>query len=61
MSKIYPARMTAEIEWDFVVFLIGMCFNHFWKMWKLRPGFFAMPRMLGELAKHPELGLLRAR
>jgi len=61
MSTIYLARMTAEIDGDFVVFLIGMRINHFWKIWKWFPIIFAMPRMLTELAKHPELGLLHAR
>jgi hypothetical protein len=61
MAKIIPARMTANIEGDFVVFLIGMRVNRWWKFWKWGPVAAAMPRMLIELGRHPELGLLHAR
>ncbi|QYI99503.1 DUF4188 domain-containing protein [Thalassovita mediterranea] len=60
MARI-DQRMTAELEGDFVVFLIGMRVNKAWKVWKWWPPFMAMPRMLAELEKHPELGLLHAR
>ena len=53
--------MTAEIDGDFVVFLIGMRVNKPWKLHKWLPVFFAMPRMLKELKRHPEAGLLTAR
>jgi Monooxygenase af470-like len=52
--------VTAEIEGDFVVFLIGMRVNAFWKAWKWLPVFLAMPRMLRELEKSPESGFLGA-
>ena len=48
----------AEVEGDFVVFLIGARFN---KPWKLIKNFWfvkSMPKMLSELEKHPEMGLL---
>lgn len=61
MAWIIPARMTAQFEGDFVVFLIGMRINKWWKFWKWMPVVVAMPRMLIELAKQPELGLLYAR
>src|SRR6185437_6961928 len=61
MSSIVPARMTAQLDGDFVVFLIGMRINKWWKFWKWLPVARAMPRMLIELAKQPELGLLHAR
>jgi Domain of unknown function (DUF4188) len=61
MSKIIPARMTAQLDGDFVVFLIGMRVNKLWKFWKWLPVASAMPRMLIELAKQPELGLMHAR
>jgi hypothetical protein len=54
-------RLTAEIEGDFVVFLIGMRINKLWKVWKWLPVFFAMPRMLRELEDAPESGFLGAR
>ncbi|WP_295849262.1 DUF4188 domain-containing protein [Tardiphaga sp.] len=58
---VTQARMSAEIDGDFVVFLIGVQVNRLWKIWKWAPVFAAMPRMLDELGKHPELGLLHAR
>lgn len=61
MSKINKRHMTAEIEGDFVVFLIGFRINKWWKFWKWVPVFMAMPKMLIELGKKPELGLLHAR
>jgi hypothetical protein len=61
MAQIVARRMTAEIEGDFAVFLIGMRINKPWKPWKWLPVFFAMPRMLRELGMHPEMGLLGAR
>jgi hypothetical protein len=32
MSKIIPARVTAQLDGDFVVFLIGMRVNKWWKL-----------------------------
>ena len=61
MAKIQQKMMTAEIEGDFVVFLIGARINKFWKFWKWYPVISAMPKMLVELGKSPELGLLHAR
>ena len=52
------AKVTAEMEGEFVVFLIGMRINKPWKIHKWLPVFLAMPRMLRELSRHPELGLL---
>jgi hypothetical protein len=61
MTNIITERVCAEVEGDIVVFLIGMRINKLWKLWKWVPVLFAMPRMLQELAAHPELGLLHAR
>ena len=58
MATIFPQRMTAELEGDFVVFLIGMRINKPWKIHKWLPVALAMPRMLKELAGRPEAGLL---
>ena len=55
---INKQRLTAEIEGDFVVFLIGMRVNRLWKVHKWLPVFMAMPKMLIELSKQPEAGLL---
>jgi Monooxygenase af470-like len=60
MPKIFPSRMMAEIEGDFVVFLIGMRINRWWKIHKWWSVAMAMPRMVRELAAHPELGCLHA-
>ncbi len=61
MAEIIAQRMTAEIEGDFVVFLIGMRINKLWKINKWLPIFMAMPKMLIELAQHKEMGMLGAR
>ena len=58
MEPIIPARMAAEIEGDFVVFVIGMRVNKPWKLHKWIPTFLGMPRMLKELNKRPESGFL---
>jgi hypothetical protein len=60
VASVIPKRVTAEIEGDFVVFLIGMRINRFWKAWNWLPVFIAMPRMLRELERNPEAGLLGA-
>ena len=60
MAKVIDKRVTAEIEGDFVVFLIGMRINALWKPWKWVPVFLAMPRMLRELEGRPESGFLGA-
>ena len=60
MPKVIPTRMTAELEGDFVVFLIGMRVNKPWKVHKWLPVFLAMPRMLRELDRHPDSGFLGA-
>lgn len=59
--KVRPERLCAEVEGEFVVFLIGMRVNRPWKVWRWLPVAIAMPRMLMELEKRPELGLLNAR
>ncbi|MGP8119338.1 MAG: DUF4188 domain-containing protein [Xanthobacteraceae bacterium] len=61
MRKVIAQRMTARIDGDFVVFLIGMRVNRPLKFWKWVPVAAQMPRMLVELARQPELGLLHAR
>ena len=58
MASVIPNRMTAEIEGDFVVFLIEMRINKPWKIHKWLPVFLAMPRMLRELEARPESGFL---
>lgn len=58
MTKFIKERMTAKMEGDFVVFLIGMRINRFWKFNHWLPAAAAMPKMLRELSQHPESGFL---
>jgi len=54
-------RVCAEIEGPFVVFLIGMRINRWWKFGSWLPVFRAMPRMISELQDNPDSGLLGVR
>jgi len=60
MARVIDKRVTAEIEGDFVVFLIGMRINRLLRPDKWLPVFVAMPRMVRELEARPESGLLGA-
>jgi hypothetical protein len=61
VGGIIGGRVCAEVAGEFVVFLIGMRINRPLKPWRWLPVVAAMPRMLAELARQPELGLLHAR
>jgi hypothetical protein len=56
MVELINERVCAEVEGEIVVFLIGMRINKLRKVWKWLPVRSAMPKMLSELAAHPELG-----
>jgi hypothetical protein len=58
MTTIRRERITATVEGDFVVFLIGMRINQPLKLHKWLPVAAAMPRMLKELYREPERGFL---
>ncbi|MET4049439.1 MULTISPECIES: DUF4188 domain-containing protein [unclassified Rhodococcus (in: high G+C Gram-positive bacteria)] len=60
-SRVQTGRYTAEVEGEFVIFLIGIRLNKLWKIHKWIGPFLAMPRMLQELQQHPDKGLLGAR
>lgn len=60
MARVIADRMCAQIDGDFVVFIIGMRVNKPWKIHKWLPVFLAMPRMLKELSKTPDSGFLGA-
>src|ERR687891_448442 len=60
MGSVIHRRVTAAIEGEFVVFLIGMRINKLWNVWKWAPVFFAMPRILRELRDSPKSGFLGA-
>jgi len=58
--KIYPERMTASRDEKFVVFLIGMRVNKWWKIHKWLPVSLAMTKMLKELYAQSEHGFISA-
>ena len=58
MATIHAQRMSAEMDGEFVVFLIGLRINKPWKLHKWLPVFLAMPRMLKELSADPASGFL---
>ena len=60
MRKVMPGRFTADIDGPFVVFLIGMRINHFFRFRKWVPTAQAMGPMLRTLYQHPEKGFLGA-
>jgi hypothetical protein len=57
-GAIIPQRMTAEVEGDFVVFLIGTRINRPWRIQSWWPVVRAMRSMLKELDANPDLGCL---
>lgn len=50
--------VTANVQGGFVVFLIGMRINAWWRPDLWIPVIWSMGRMLRELRQHPELGLV---
>lgn len=57
---IIKQRMTAKMEDSFVVFLIGMRINKFWKFHKWLPVARSMPRMIKELMANKDMGFISA-
>jgi hypothetical protein len=60
VAQVIDRRVTAEMDGDFVVFLIGMRINRLRRVREWLPVFMAMPRMIRELQQAPEAGLLEA-
>ncbi len=60
MAQVFPGRYTAQSGEAFVVFLIGMRVNRLLKARSWMQVARAMPAMITELKRHPELGLLHA-
>ena len=58
MARVVNGRMTAELDGDFVVFLIGMRISKAWKVHKWIPVARAMSPMLRVLSTKKDLGLL---
>ena len=50
--------MIADIEGEFLVFVVELRIYQWWRFWKWYPVVTAMGRMLTELMKKPEFGLL---
>jgi hypothetical protein len=55
---IHRDRLTARLEGEFAVFLIGMRINRPWAVHRWWPVAASMPRILRELYTQPDLGLL---
>ncbi|MGF9697947.1 MULTISPECIES: DUF4188 domain-containing protein [Paenibacillus] len=58
MGNIHKGRHTAEIDGEFVVFIIGMRINRLWAVHKWLPVFKAMGPMIRELYMNPDTGFL---
>ena len=58
MGKIIAQRVTASVDDDFVIFIIGIRINKLWKVHKWLPVARAMPRMLKELVQQKDSPLL---
>ncbi len=59
MSRVHPGRFRAQLDGDFVVFLIGFRPNKLWQVHRWWPVFTAMRPMVKELqATAPDSGLL---
>lgn len=58
MSGRNEARLMADIEGEFLVFVVELRIYQWWRFWKWLPVVRAMGGMLTELMKKPELGLL---
>lgn len=60
MTKIFNGRFTAKTDKPFVVFLIGMRINQWWRIDKWFSVSNAMNPMMRALYTHPEKGFLHA-
>jgi len=58
MTEIFRERMTADVDGEFAVFIIGMRINKLWKIHKWLPVSISMPKMIKELYENPEMGLM---
>ena len=58
MADVIPARMTHEYDGELVVYLVGMRINKPWRPDLWLPVVLAMQKMLVELSKDKDSGLL---
>jgi hypothetical protein len=57
-NRVIKDRVTVDIDAEFVVFLIGMRVNKWWKVHRWFPIAVRMLRMIGEQKRDPACGLL---
>lgn len=60
MSRIFNGRYTAKMDQPFIVFLIGMRINKWWRFDAWLPVANAMNPMIRTLVEHPQKGFLHA-
>ena len=58
MGNLIDTRMMADLEDEFLVFVIELQIHRFWRFRKWYPAVTAMNQMLAELMEEPEYGLL---
>ncbi|MGH7738752.1 MAG: DUF4188 domain-containing protein [bacterium] len=58
MDKVFPGRYAGQMEGPFVVFLIGLRVNCFWKFWTWLPVVRASARLTQNLEQTPAAGYL---
>ncbi len=58
MANLFPGRYTAQMEGSFVLFIIGMRINYFWRIHQWLPVAMAMPPLVKALEKDPAKGYL---
>ncbi|HBU84292.1 MAG TPA: DUF4188 domain-containing protein [Paenibacillus sp.] len=58
MANIHKGRYSADIDGEFVVFIIGMRINRLWAIHKWLPVFKSMGPMIRELYMNPDTGFL---
>lgn len=58
LNTVRPERLTARLDDEVIVFLIGMRVNSLWKIWRWLPVALAMQRMLRELQAREDSPLL---
>ena len=58
MSKLIDSRKMAELEDEFLLFVVELQVHKFWQFRKWYPAVKAMNQMLAELMEEKEYGLL---
>ncbi len=58
MRDLNEQRMTAEVEGEFLVFVVELRIHQWWRFRKWYPAVRAMTKMLVELLEKPEFGLM---